>query len=267
MKLFFQSFISCLSAVILTGCQHGSHVAPPVEIRVMTYNIHHGRGLDGKVDLNRIAKLIRDQDVDLVALQEVDRGTQRTEGIDIAAQLAELTRMHFVFEKNIDFQGGEYGNAILSRHPILSSTNRHYQMLRPGEQRGMLSAKINMDGRPLTFVATHLDFRPDPSERISNLGEIEKFVTDSGGDTIIVAGDFNDQPGGTVHARMKNTFTDSWEQAGIGDGFTYSSEEPTKRIDYIYLYPKTSWTVHRANVPPSDASDHLPLVVEAAFSN
>ncbi len=267
MKPFLRNLLCCLGIVVLAGCQHGSHVAPPVTLRVMTYNIHHGRGMDDRVDLERIAKLIREQNVDLVALQEVDKGTQRTSGIDIAARLAELTQMHFVFEKNIDFQGGEYGNAILSRRPILSSTNRHYQMLRPGEQRGLLSAKIEFGGRPITFAATHLDFRPDPAERINNMDEIDAFVAASGNHPIIVAGDFNDTPGGAVHLRMKKNFTDAWEQAGTGDGFTYSSVEPDKRIDYLYLFPKTAWQVKTVDVLSSDASDHLPLVIEATLSN
>lgn len=232
----------------------------------MTYNIHHGRGLDGEVDLERIAKLIREQDVDLVALQEVDKGTERTERIDIAARLAELTEMHFVFEKNIDFQGGEYGNAILSRRPIIDSINLHYKMLRPGEQRGLLSAVIGFGDQTITFISTHLDYRPDPSERISNMGEIENFVSVSAGNPIIIAGDFNDPPGGTVHLRMKKMFIDSWEVAGQGDGFSFSSEEPKSRIDYIYLSPKTSWNVSDAKVIPSESSDHLPLVIEATLS-
>jgi endonuclease/exonuclease/phosphatase family metal-dependent hydrolase len=267
MKLFLRNLTGCLGLLLLVGCQHSPHDATPLTIRVMTYNIHHGRGMDGEVDLGRIAKLIREQEVDLVALQEVDKGTQRTDGIDIAAELARLTGMHFVFAKNIDFQGGEYGNAILSRQPILSSTNRHYKMLRPGEQRGLLSATIGFGGRVITFASTHLDFRPDPAERISNMGEIEEFVSAAGKNPVVIAGDFNDVPGGTVHRRMKETFTDVWEAGGTGDGFTYSSEEPDKRIDYIYLFPKTSWRVKSANVPTSTASDHLPLVAEATLSN
>lgn len=267
MKSLVRNLICGLSVVALAGCQHNSRVAPPIALRVMTYNIHHGRGMDDRVDLERIAKLIREQNVDLVALQEVDKGTQRTGGIDIAGRLAGLTGMHFVFEKNIDFQGGEYGNAILSKLPILNSTNRHYQMLRPGEQRGLLSAKVEIGGRTITFAATHLDYRPDPAERIYNLGEIEEFVAASGNNPILIAGDFNDTPGGTVHLRMKETFSDAWEGAGTGNGFTYSSEAPVKRIDYVYLFPKTAWRVKSADVLSSDASDHLPMVIEATLSN
>ncbi|MGZ5544081.1 MAG: endonuclease/exonuclease/phosphatase family protein, partial [Limisphaerales bacterium] len=106
--------------------------------RVMTYNIHHGEGLDHKVDLPRIAALIKREKADIVALQEVDKGVTRTDRRDLTAELAKLTGMTGVFSNNHYFQGGEYGNAILSRFPVLTLTNLHYQMLRKDEQRGVL---------------------------------------------------------------------------------------------------------------------------------
>src|SRR5688572_12746619 len=81
----------------------------PLRLRVLTYNIHHAEGTDGKLDLARIARVIHEQQPDLVALQEVDVKTRRTGGVDQAAELAKLTGMHVAFGKGIDFQGGEYG--------------------------------------------------------------------------------------------------------------------------------------------------------------
>ncbi|HRX87701.1 MAG TPA: endonuclease, partial [Phycisphaerae bacterium] len=72
----------------------------PVTIRVLTYNIHHGAGMDKQIDLPRIAKIIRDSGADLVALEEVDRNVPRTSHVDQPAVLGELTGMHAVFEKN-----------------------------------------------------------------------------------------------------------------------------------------------------------------------
>src|SRR5678810_85346 len=96
--------------------------------RVMTYNIHHGEGLDGKVDLLRIAELIKREGADIVALQEVDKGTQRTARRDFPEELAALTGMTAVFSNNFAFEGGEYGNAVLTRFPIKRWTNLHYHM-------------------------------------------------------------------------------------------------------------------------------------------
>src|SRR6185436_12649301 len=102
-------------SILILGLSLLSSVAEDAKtntLRVMTYNIHHGQGADGKVDLERIAALIKTQRVDIVALQEVDRGTLRTVRRDLAAELGKLTGMNFTFGKNIDYQSGAYGTAI-----------------------------------------------------------------------------------------------------------------------------------------------------------
>ena len=93
------------------------------ELRVLTYNIHHGEGTDGKFDLDRIAKLISAQEPDLVALQEIDVKTARASGVDQAAKLAKLTGMHYAFGRFMKYDGGEYGQMVLSKHPILRQLN------------------------------------------------------------------------------------------------------------------------------------------------
>src|SRR6266536_5341306 len=95
-------------------------------VRVMTYNIHVGVGMDKKLDLQRIADVINDQRADLVGLQEVDRGVERTEGRDEIAELAKLTSMNYAFAHNLDYQGGQYGVAVLSRVPIGRIDHRKY---------------------------------------------------------------------------------------------------------------------------------------------
>ena len=86
----------------------------------MSYNVHHGEGSDGRIDLERIAAVIKEEKADLVALQEVDRGVLRSGKRDLPAELAKLTGMSVFFENNFGYQGGEYGNAILTRLPVLS---------------------------------------------------------------------------------------------------------------------------------------------------
>src|SRR5262249_7003846 len=154
--------------------------------RVMTYNIHHGEGLDGKIDLLRIADVIKREGADIVALQEVDKGVERTARRDLPAELAELTGMSCVFSNNFHYQGGEYGNAVLTRLPILRATNTHYKMLRVGEQRGLLQLVLEVRGRELLLLATHIDYRPDDLERLLNVGEIEEAVRRQPGRPVIV---------------------------------------------------------------------------------
>jgi endonuclease/exonuclease/phosphatase family metal-dependent hydrolase len=168
-----------LAAGLCTGCRSASDqtgAATGKTFRVMSYNIHHGEGLDGKVDLLRIAELIKREGAEIVALQEVDKGVERTARRDLPEELAALTGMTCVFSNNYHYQGGEYGNAVLTKFPVVRWTNRHYKMLRPGEQRGILQLVLTIHGREVVFMNTHIDYRPDDAERWSNVAEIEEIV-------------------------------------------------------------------------------------------
>ena len=230
--------------------------------RVMTYNIHHGEGLDQKVDLQRIADLVKSEQADIVALQEVDKGVQRTAQRDCPAELAQLTGMTCVFSNNYHFQGGEYGNAVLTRFPVRNWTNFHYRMLRPGEQRGLLQLTVDIHGRDLVFLNTHVDFRGDDTERLQNVAEILELAPSWQGRPAILCGDFNDTPGSRMHQKLAQTFQDAWLAAGSGDGPTIPAEKPRKRIDFIWVSKQPAIDVLKIRVPKSEASDHLPVVGE-----
>jgi endonuclease/exonuclease/phosphatase family metal-dependent hydrolase len=228
----------------------------------MSWNIHHGAGIDGRLDLERLARVIRDARVDLVALQEVDRGVERTDCRDLPKELGDLTGMAHVFSNNFHYQGGEYGNAILSRLPVLSWTNRHYRMLRNGEQRGLLEARVRWNGRPIRFFSTHLDYRPDEAERLAHVEEIRQVVSLEESTPVILAGDLNALPESRVIQSMKAFLADAWIMAGSGAGATFPSSAPDRRIDYVFLSKDSRVRARSARVLGSDGSDHLPLVVE-----
>jgi endonuclease/exonuclease/phosphatase family metal-dependent hydrolase len=254
-----------LSAIALAfaGCA-ASHPqsSVPVVLRVMTYNIQHGAGADGKIDLLRTAEAINHEKPDIVALEEVDRGVARTDRRDLPAELAALTGMTSYFSNNFDFQGGEYGNAVLTRLPILQETNCHYHMIRPKEQRGIIQMVLDAHGRKIVFMATHIDYRGDDTERLLNVAEIHKLVEQYAGLPIFICGDFNDHPGSRVHQKMKEKMADTWEMVGQGPGLSYSSLKPAKRIDYIWISPTNAIMPLKAWVPQTQASDHFPLVGE-----
>ncbi len=231
-------------------------------ITAMTYNIHHAEGVDGEINTKRIAKLIREKKCDLVALQEVDRGVQRTNQRDIPEEIAKQTDMHFVFGKNIDYQGGDYGNAILSKWPITKWKNHHYKMLREGEQRGLLIAEFKPNAPNLVFMSTHLDYRKENAERLSNVSEMISIAKSYNDRLVIIAGDFNDFPQSKVWDKMSGFFSDVWSMVGKGKGFTFSSTKPRSRIDYIWINRPQSAKPVKYEIPPSQASDHLPLVVK-----
>lgn len=250
-----------LTALALTFSAAFAAAPAAPTLRVMSYNIHHGEGLDGKLDLERIAQLITDAKADIVGLQEVDRGVTRTQKRDLPAELAKLTGLSVYFEKNIPYQGGEYGNAILTRFPIKRAKNTHYKMLRPGEQRGVQQVILDVHGREVLFLNTHIDYRPDDAERMLNTGELKEIVAAAGTMPVIMTGDFNAAPDSRVIATIGTFLTDVWSKVGEGPGLTIPVKAPKKRIDYIWITPAMLEPV-TMHVPYSEASDHLPVVAE-----
>lgn len=255
---------AALAVAVCSGQQPAARPLPPA-FRAMTYNIHHGEGTDGRLDLERIAALIRDEGADLVALQEVDRGVERTGRRDLPAELAGLTGMTCLFRNNYAFQGGEYGNAILTRFAVKRWTNTLLRMLRSGEQRGVLQAVVDAGGRELLFLSTHIDYRPDDAERLANVAQFREVLAEYGMMPALFGGDFNDTPGSRTYAAMDAAFDDVWVRAGQGVGFTIPSREPNKRIDFLWLRHGAPLRPVRAWVPPSPGSDHLPVVAEFAW--
>lgn len=247
---------------LIAGCAVSPRAGAEKSFRVMTYNIHHGAGLDGRVDLARLAAVILSERADIVALQEVDKGVARTDRRDLPAELAALTGLRCVFSNNFNFQGGEYGNAVLTRFPVLSATNLHYTMLRPNEQRGLLQVRLDVEGHEVLFMNTHIDYRGDDAERLMNVRQIQSVVASQPGKSVILCGDFNSTPDSRTHQMMRGQWEDVWELVGQGSGFSYPATGASKRIDYVWISkasaikPSTAWVVN------SSASDHLPVCVE-----
>jgi endonuclease/exonuclease/phosphatase family metal-dependent hydrolase len=229
-------------------------------LRVMTYNIHVGVGMDKKLDLQRIADVINRERPDLVGLQEVDRGVKRTEGKDEIAELAALTRMEYAFAPNLDYQGGKYGVAILSRFPIKSSVHRMFENKRETERRGMLQVEVEVDRQRLTFVTTHLDYQFEDG-RLFETEQLLKHLAAVKPPLIVVA-DLNDVPSGSAYQLMRTKFDDVWVTSHAkGDGFSYPADKPGKRIDHIF-YSSEAMRAKKAWVVESLASDHIPVVAE-----
>lgn len=246
---------------LLAFAGSASAQTPPATIRVMSYNIHHGEGLDGKLDLERIAQVILDSRADIVGLQEVDRGCERTQKRDLPAELAKLTGMAVHFEKNIAHQGGEYGNAVLTKFPIKLAKNTHLKSFDKGEQRGVLQLVLDVRGREVLFMNTHLDARRDPAEREHSAGELKKIVAAAGAMPVILVGDFNSGPTNPSIAKIREFLTDTWPTLSKDGGFTIPVKKPKNRIDYVWITPASVEPV-KMEVLHSEASDHLPIVAE-----
>ena len=257
----FSLLAACLAASFATG---GRARTPPGRVRtlrVMSYNVHVGIGMDKQLDLRRVAEVIRREQPDLVGLQEIDRGTERTGRVDQIAELARLTGMHYAFAPNLNFQGGWYGVAILSRFPPLSSEHARFQHRREAERRGYLRVDVEIDRRPVSFVTTHLDYQHDDN-RLYETEQLLKAVANVAA-PLIVAGDFNDEPAGQSYKLMLSRFADAWAAGGAaGAGLTYPADTPRKRIDYIFHAPAERTRTRRAWVVESLASDPRALVAE-----
>lgn len=233
----------------------------PVTVRVMSFNIHHAEGIDGKLDVDRIAKVIKDARADLVGLQEVDRGVERSQRRDLPAELAKLTGLTVQFDKNIPHQGGEYGNAVLSRYPIRRARNTALKSFANGEQRGVQQVVVDIAGREVLFLNTHLDARREPAEREHSATELKAIVAAAGSMPVILVGDFNAVPDAPSVAAIRAFLTDTWTAVNTAPGFTIPVKKPTRRIDYIWITPATIKPISMT-VLQTESSDHLPIVAE-----
>jgi len=250
----------CISLFLAFGGGAVASEPEATKVRVLSYNIHHGEGGDARLDLNRIAAVIAGAEVDVVALQEVDQSTTRTGGVDQAAELARLTGMHVFYGKAMDYQGGAYGQALLSRWPL--EDTRVHRLPNPSsrEPRIAVSALVRPpQGRAFRLVGTHLDAGREDRDRWDQAGDLERLFSDDPHGTILV-GDFNARPDSRVMARLWAYWKDA---SVVNPELTVPAKAPTARIDYILLSPAQGWRVLSTRVLPEPvASDHRPVRAE-----
>lgn len=274
-RFLFRRLINLLliGAVVLVGVyvikknpgEKLKRIVYPNDIKVMTYNIHHGEGTDGIYSLSRIARVIRKQSPHLVCLNEVDYKTERTFGDEQVRKIAADLGMDFTFARNLEFQGGWYGNAILSRFPIEFAENKIYKCKDSPERRGVLHTIVKIGDKKVHFYATHLSV--DSLESADEGKELLNVILDWGTEEpIIIAGDFNMEPSFQRIHEFSYYFYDIGYFLEPG-GYTFPSDNPQVRIDYIFsndlLAPISVDVIKNENTIV--ASDHLPLVVHFKF--
>ena len=254
---------SSITGLVLLSLPLLVHAEQP-RLTILTYNIHIGIGLDKKADLDRTAAVIKAAAPDLVALQEVDRKTRRSNGVDQASDLARATGMYMVFGKALalDPEGGEYGVAILSRLPIRRSQNRQLPNTPGFEPRTVLEVEFDWplpSGKriPIRFFNTHFDHRSEP-DRIASAKVLNQLALASDIPAIL-AGDLNARPG----AQPLQILSEQWQFAGAGaDLPTFPANGPRAQIDFMLYRPAQSWKVVEAVVIDEPvASDHRPVKV------
>ena len=240
---------------------------PNAPLRVMVYNIHAGKDAAGVDNLERVASLIKANDADIVLLQEVDRNTTRSGQVDQLAVLERLTGFHGVLGKSLDYQGGDYGIATLSRWPVTRHETIHLPVEPPQtraggshEPRVALVVETKTPRGALTILNTHLDASGEETYRLQEVREVAALAAGRKTLQLLVGGDFNSTPDSGVHAQMTATgLRDSWLECGAGNDLTYPASTPAKRIDYLYL--GRAFRCTSATVIDTDASDHRPVLI------
>jgi len=246
----------------------------PDTIRVLAYNTHHGEGNDGVLDLERISALIRELDPDLVALQEIDRGTERTGGVDQTGVYIEATGLSGIFGSFMDYEGGQYGMAVLSAWPIVDFWNHRLTDGAEPRSSGTLRVRSPKTGREYLFSGVHL--YSTEQERLAQAQDLDAALAATDGRAggaagaqaaaggplpTLMAGDFNSQPGGPVLTWLaESAATPWWIIPKDGPSNTFPSDEPAREIDFLMARPAARWEVieHRVIDEPV-ASDHAPI--------
>jgi endonuclease/exonuclease/phosphatase family metal-dependent hydrolase len=250
--------LAILAVLGLSGCAALASLGSRngTELHVASYNIRHGRGTDNRVALERTAAVLRTVDADIVGLQEVDRNVERSGHVDEPALLGNLLGMQHAFGAFMEYQGGRYGMAILSRYPIVSS--REIVLPTGEEPRVALAARIVLPGGDtITAVNVHFDWVENDAARVRQARALS-VVLDTLSDPWLLMGDFNDGPDsrtlrifeGMVHPANKPT----------DSSFTFPSNDPVKEIDYIFAERSERWRTSMVRVvADSLASDHRPI--------
>ncbi len=253
-----------------------------MRVRVMTYNVKSGR--NHKDGLEAAARIIGQQAPDVLGLQEVDDGMARTAGIAQADWLTRRLHMRGLFAPAMAYDGGLFGIALLSRWPI--QAHQRQPLFKPdypdaaarprhdSEPRVMLASRLSAfspDDDSLCVVVTHLGLTPD--QRAIQVRELDAFARSwSGGQPVVVMGDFNCAPEAPELAPLRKHFRDACAVCGVGDEarYTFPSGPRGARtpdgwrgaIDYIWVSPGINVVSARVLEDESQASDHQPLVVE-----
>ncbi|MEU0160007.1 endonuclease/exonuclease/phosphatase family protein [Streptomyces sp. NPDC006261] len=267
-----------LPHLLLITALSGALLGPPaavgapsrtVPLRVATYNIHAGAGMDNAFDPDRTAAGLRALQADVIGLQEVDRHWgARSQWRDLAGELAERLGMYVYFAPIYSLDpagpGGprpEFGVAVLSRYRIVSAENHEITRLStqdpnpsPAPAPGFGEVVVRVKGQPVHVYVTHLDYRPDPAVRVAQVADTRRIMAEDRGPKILL-GDFNAEPGAPELAPLWKELTDADPGAP-----TFPAQDPVKRIDYVAVSKAAQ--VRGVWVPESVASDHRAVVAD-----
>ncbi len=225
-----------------------------VRLRVLTYNILHGATMNGDFNLDTIANRIAFHKPDLVALQEVDRLTNRAKKMDLVTELGYRTKLAPLFGRAMYFDAGEYGEGVLSKYGFVETRNHPLYALPEHEPRAALEVLVRLpSGDTIAFVGTHLEHNRSAPDRVTQAEQLLELYSDYPY-PVILAGDLNDIPESEAMTILFTLFTPS---SGDNPLPTIPSDNPQKKIDYILLDKNHQWRVLESLVIQDEiVSDH-----------
>ncbi|UKJ09282.1 endonuclease/exonuclease/phosphatase family protein [Solitalea lacus] len=252
----------CLGLIMKQGDSFA--VTKSDTLKILTYNVHHCNPPGTNViDVAAIAKVVKESNASIVALQEVDVNTSRSgKELNEAEAIAKACGMYFCFGKSLDFAGGGYGNAILSKYPI---SDVQCMLLSKAadpktEQRSLLTVKLAIgENKFIRFACTHLDVASVANREL----QIKEITQMAKSDSLpfFIAGDFNDIP----QSAALNLFDKTFIRSCITCEPTAPQDVPNQIIDFIAFDKRFSKNIKVANHVVLDdryASDHRPVYAE-----
>lgn len=241
-------------AVAAAGCAPKQQAR---EVKVLTYNVHNGRGMDGALDYARIADIVASTGADIVAIQEVDSATARSAGTYVLGEIAAHAQMLPFFAPAIDYDGGKYGIGLLSTEEPLSVNS--YPLPGHEEERTLIVAEF------ADYIMANAHFSLTPDDALASVPTIVE-VAKQAGKPFIVAGDWNSHPDSPVLAALQEA---GFEIATDVKVSTFPADTPTECIDYIAVYnPHDSGVevIATSVVDEPAASDHRPVAATLKIS-
>lgn len=241
------AFITCAAA-----CDEKKGKSDNSQVKILSYNVKNCIGMDGVVDYQRVADVIKRIDPDIVALQELDSATQRSKGVVVLDELARMTGMHQTYGASIGYQGGKYGIGMLTKEKPLGWK----RIPLPGreEPRSLLIVELEK----LVIGCTHFSLTEE--DRLLSAYKVSTAFGDYS-KPVFLAGDLNAIPSSSVMTNIGNY----WSILNNVSSPTIPSDNPNRCIDYILglKVPGVTFVILKTHVEQEPvASDHLPVWAE-----
>ena len=259
-----------------------------ITLKLMTYNIHYGNNINNEYNIYQISKLIKDSKAELICLQEVDKNWgPRSQYENLIEIISKITGYNYFYapiynkksSRGKSYPNEQFGVGILSKYKIIKSQN--YNISRwstqkedpqPGDKNfppkkgGFGNILIDVNGKLISVYDTHLDYRFSPppgydkSIREIQVKEMLEIINKNSY-PVILMGDMNtDTSSKEVFQPLFEYFNDAWSLGSKDIGFSFPSDNPRVRIDYILVSKDIK--VKNAYLIYSTVSDHLPVVID-----